>query len=321
MKLLSLLIEQMSLGLLEKEVFTMHTVELISDIFSFSQCSDFKKMKARLKAYGKTESITLCQMLNKKDNTWYFKLNVDCLKMLEKQNTEKADYPKIIETIDEFLAGWGMSLHDFKVHRFDACVNFTIADRNEMDCLFSLLHFLPEKLHHVQREKPYPTSEYHKNKSRAYLIYDKEAERSNKGEEIMLHEEDIIRFEVHLKKDAVNYYKFRKGKSRSLDSWANPEWERELLLAFNKILPPADFWSFEKAVEIVHSSSFKPSLQKKLIAYLEDIAAKGTMDVSTGKCGKTVATYRKHLVSLNVNPITIAPKWGIEYLKNQMAHF
>ncbi len=299
----------------------MHTIELISDISALSLYSDYENLKARIDSYGKTESITLSLWLNKKDNTCFFKLNVDCLKLLKKQNIEKADYPTIIETIDKFLAGWHLRLEDFNVHRFDACVNFNIADANEMDCFFSLLRFLPDTLYHVHRERRFETSDCHKNKSRTFLIYGKEAERLAKNKPIMPYEKDVIRFEVQLKKDAVSYYRYKRGKSRSLDSWANPDWERARLLEFNKILPPADFWSFEKAVERIHNSSFKPSLQKKLIAYLGQIAAKGSLDVSIGKSGKTTATYKKHLVSLNINPITIDPAWGIDYLKNPMAHY
>jgi hypothetical protein len=252
--------------------------------------------------------------------SWYFILHVDCLKMLHKQNVLDTDIHRIKNILNHFLSRAFMSLDDFMISRFDACVNFSMRAAKERECFFSLLHFLPDKLRYVKRDKYYATSDCHGNKSRTFLIYDKRAERTTKNQRGKLYERNTIRFELQVKNRRVKY-DLSKGISRSADIWMNPTREKQLLLEFNKILPPADFWSLNKAIEIVHYSSFKPSMQEKLIDYLRCVAASGKMNVDTSRCEKTLSAYRRHLVSLNVNPITIAEKWGLEYLQNPMAHY
>jgi len=76
----------------------------------------------------------------------------------------------------------------------------------------------------------------------------------------------------------------------------------------------------EKAIEIINSSEYKPTMKAKLIDYIVEVSkAKRMYKMSPNHPNsQTLKRYVDRLVAINVNPVTIDKKWGFEHIETPM---
>lgn len=244
-----------------------------------------------------------------------FILSVDCLKLLHKTNVENSeDIKKIKDRLNKFLSSANMAVDDFHMRRIDYCDNMKYRDENERDCIFELLKKASPKVNYLAKNG-YPNGIRYFNKSRVYMVYDKIKERQKFGKEPKLYENFVIRVEYQMKDRVIKAYK-AKGKPDTFDEWMDLDEERKFLKDGRKIFTNAEYCNRTLAEKRISDSGYSPELKHNLIAYIEDVAASDMHTVAKKHSNDTIKRYIKMLVDINVNPVTIDDKWGIERLKS-----
>lgn len=262
-------------------------------------------------------------------NEWvYFIVQVDCLALLQKRNVKsKTEIQKIKDTVNRFLLPAGTCVDDYKVIRVDYCRNTYIPNSKIRKCMFELLNKMPANTNYLRQGKDYigknveyPMGSLRKNKSRALQIYDKSSHRRNYGEKEAQYERYVIREELQMKPEGLKYRRKADGVSDTFDYWINLDTEKRYLKLARKIFPKADFWSYDKAVDIINSSDYKPTMKAKLITYITEICRVESMDEVPPSLGseQTIKGYIKRLEAINVNPVTIPNAKGIDKIRNPM---
>jgi len=158
----------------------------------------------------------------------------------------------------------------------------------------------------------YDTSMYHSQKSIHTILYDKEAERHDKGEIVEKWEKDVMRFEVRLLKEHLKnrskksrvYPLERKIKSYFKQGLFDEYVENYLIKAYL----PGDFYTLENAEKMVHTTkliSLTSTMKDRMKVFLRKVS---TYDLTVPKKEMSPATFRgrlKHLKEMNMHPVTI----------------
>ena len=247
----------------------MHTFELSSKRLHIDEVMFYSLMALTAQ---NNDSITIkmepCNttFITQKNEWVYFIVQVDCLAILQKRNVwTKAEIQKIKDTVNRFLLSSGTCVDDFKVIRVDYCRNIYIPNTKIRECLFGLLKKMSENTNYLRQEKnyigenvEYPMGYLRKNKSRAFQIYDKSTERKDKTKEIKAYEKYVIRLEYQMNPEGLKYRRKADGVPETFDYWINLDTEKRYLKLAGKMFPKAEFWSYDKAVDIINSSDYKP---------------------------------------------------------------
>lgn len=262
----------------------------------------------------------------------YFTLHVDCLMLLKKINVEDKDILLIKDACNDFLKQAALTIDDFHIVRIDYCTNKRMANKQERDILFQTLHQCATQCNYLSGMS-YDHGVYWHNRSRALQIYDKEVERKEKSESIRSYESDVIRVELQLKsryiKDAANKLAKSLGRKtknignpyRSLDFWVSVSREKEYLEALEKHIPHGDFYSLERANEIIDLSNNTKSMKKKLKTFLLIIQTNGLDIAAKEHRRNTINKYISILsTEMNICPFTIpeslSRSTGIDFIAN-----
>ena len=297
----------------------MHTVDLTSITF-MKNTTLFQRME-KLQPEGENGAITfnlrtmkIPQGINVPPSLYYYGIiTIDCLALLKKQNVETPqDISSIKQAVTQFLSGAGLSLSDFKISRIDYCINYYIYDPSIRSLYFSLLNKANDKIHYVNRDCKYSSGSYHQNGSRVLNIYDKTEERKSKHKRIMPWEKDILRVEHQMKTGAIKATKL----PRSFDDWMNLDLERKNLQYCSKIIDDGDYWRTDIAEAMINRSSYSDLYKERLKRFIHDIAATDLSTVSSSMNHCTIATYKKKLNDLNINPVTIDINSSVKHLES-----
>lgn len=161
------------------------------------------------------------------------------------------------------------------------------------------------------------TSQYHQCKSLHIIIYDKEQERRDKNEPIEIWESGVVRFEVCLKKDHLKYKEYKKDEQRSLKNYFKKEKYTEYMNKYIlNVCPTGDFYSYatlEARIAALDLSTRKKLEMKKFVKFV----SRGNLDTALGEFSPE--KYKKYLKLFNeyaINPITIPPKYKLDYLES-----
>ena len=269
------------------------------------------------------------QLRDTQQSEWsYFIVTVDCLAILQKVNVEtKADIEEIKDEVNKYLFSTGTSVDDYKVCRVDYCHNIVIDDDKQRQCLFELLNkmridtnYLRPPTNQAKMTTDYPMGVLRYNSCRSFQYYDKNSERINNGAIIMPYEKNVLREEYQMMCYSIMYQRKRLKLPDTFDFWLDLDTENYFLVEARKILPKADFWSLDKAIEIINSSDYKPTMKAKLIDYIVEVSkAKRMYKMSPNHPNsQTLKRYVDRLVAINVNPVTIDKKWGFEHIETPM---
>lgn len=156
----------------------------------------------------------------------------------------------------------------------------------------------------------YKTGLIHANDSIETIIYDKEAERKKKNKVIASYEKDVLRFEVRLKDDHLNYQYRITGLLKTLDNYFTEVsfnyYVKEYLL---KTYLTEDFHKFSQATEQIGRSNLSKICKKSLKKFLT-IASRG--DLTSPQGSMAPSTFKRRLTEckqLKIHPTTIPNTW------------
>lgn len=254
--------------------------------------------------------------------SWYWTLHLDCLQMLHTMNIRPENIPELEAIINSYLWQVGLLIVDFTITKIDYAYNVQISDPVVCDALFSALQLSPKQADYLIRRAKYETSIYAKSKSlksksRAFQVYDKEAERRARGIVPESYEADVIRMEHQIRKDHLAFQR-KKGIPRTWESWMNWNRRTEYLQRGFKFVQYGDFYSLSAARDLIYSSNgYKADVQKKMDKYIS-IISNGGMDAL-----KTVRGFTSHntrndfnqkLARIGVNLLTLDAQYGIDHI-------
>lgn len=237
-----------------------------------------------------------------------FYLHVDALLLLQKTSVEPQDIHKVKDAIEDFLSDFGLTDHqiilaDLVLWRIDYCRNIMVSPTDRI-CIFNLLKQSAMRCNYMTANKNYESSVMWYNGSREFIIYDKSQERRDKKETIMPYEKDVIRTEMQLKHGHTQNVK--PLPRVPFDYWATPMRSKKYLSQIEKYIPHGDFYTLEKAIEIVEQSGLKQHYKKNLKEFLNVTAQKNLSAAKKlWKAENTAKKYLNALENLGVNPMTI----------------
>lgn len=270
---------------------------------------------------GRFKGVTI-HISNKGNGQWKLYMFIDAILLLGKSDLTEDDYPLIEQEIKNIL--WILFRHfsHFKHHilqRIDYRYDVIVKEKHHRELLLHLYQKLT-KSHRYQKKyigkldaegvfQKYETTVYHSSKSVQAVVYSKEEERMFKKEEIQVYEKNVLRFEVRILQDHINYMARKdKGNSRpkKLKEYMKEEIYRDY---FRKYMSPiyhaGDFYKLEEARKRIRKSPLTDSNKNKLIGFLKQVSSHS---IDTPLKSMTDSTFRnrlKKLSQLGINPIPI----------------
>lgn len=249
----------------------------------------------------------------------FCKLVIDIPLILNKGNIEEKDYDQVERYIKGALSivyGDEQLFEQHNLSRVDYRFDIEVSDENIRKIYFELFRKLKKKKAHLEK-KIYFTSQYHQCKSIHIIFYDKEQERRDKNEHVEMWERGMMRFEVCVEKDHLKYKKYKKGEPRFLkDYFKKEKYAHYMNNYILNICPIGDFYSYAKLEAMIAAMdlSIREKLEMKKFA---KYVSKGNLDTPAKHYSDS--TYRKYLKLFNehgINPITIPPKYKLDYLES-----
>ncbi|MEK5488193.1 hypothetical protein [Lysinibacillus sp. FSL M8-0355] len=249
----------------------------------------------------------------------FCKLVIDIPLILNRGNVDENDYEQVESYIRRALSivyGDVLLFEQHNLSRIDYRFDVEISNENIRKIYLELFRKLKKKTAHLEK-KIYFTSQYHQCKSIHIIFYDKEQERGDKNEHVERWERGVMRFEVSVEKNHLKYKKYKKGEPRFLkDYFKKEKYAHYMNNYILNICPTGDFYSYAKLEAIIASLdlSTREKLQMKEIV---KCVSKGSLDTAAEKY--SASTYRKYLKLFNehgINPITIPPKYKLNYLES-----
>lgn len=256
-----------------QHLFSKHQIKL--EYLNYFEAG-IKQLNKSIKKEFQCYSVTWLSSIGNAE--WNLHVKIDILKMLGRSNITEKDYNLVEADIRRFLFyQFGHSAHydNHILTRIDYRYDVEIPDEKHRELIFHLFekytntYFYKQKIKWGKDEtgKPvkYETSQYHKNKSVEFIIYDKEEERNAKiknGENLKIapYEKNVIRYELRLKNRHLNSMKRAdKGKARpkKLKVYFNDHLFKQYMS--KHILPiirKGDYYKITKAEKIIENSHF-----------------------------------------------------------------
>lgn len=299
----------------------IHTTELLIKL-------DYEHLKFRKDHYGKEpineilhkymiKGISIVQFSNKP--IAFCKMVINIPLILNRGNVEENDYEQVERYIKGALSivyGDKQLFDQHYLSRIDYRFDIEISNENIREIYVELFRKLKKKTAHLKK-KIYLTSQYHQCKSLHIIFYDKEQERRDKNEYIEIWERGVMRFEVCVDRNHLKNKKYRKGEPRSLKNYFKKEKYTEYMTNYMlNICPTGDFYSYPKLEAMIAALDLSTRVKLQMKEFVKCVS-KGSLD--TAAKNYSASTYRKYLKLFNeygINPITIPPKYKLDYLES-----
>jgi len=247
------------------------------------------------------------------------KMVVDIPLILNKGNIEEKDYDQVERYIKgalNLVYGDKQVFDQHYLGRVDYRFDIEISNERIREIYFELFKKLKMKTAHLKK-KNYLTSQYHQCKSLHIIIYDKEQERRDKNEPIEIWEKGVVRFEVCLKKHHLKYKMYKQEEPRSLKNYFKKEKYTEYMKKYMlNVCPTGDFYSYSTLEAMIAALDLSTRIKLEMKEFVK-IVSRGNLDTAVGKY--STEKYKKYLKLFNeyaINPITIPPKYKLDYLES-----
>ena len=244
---------------------------------------------------------------------------VDCIKLLNKSDISEYDIDNINSKLNDFKKDIiGNEFNEEVLIRIDYRYDIEL-DKIDRETLLYLYCKTFDKYKFQKKYDKFKTTIYFNSKSIQAKIYDKECERNNKNEAIKKYEKNILRFEVAIRNQHLNYKKRNKSIDKNLKNYLNKEtyrfyMEKNLEIFLNN----GDYYTIYNARKLILNSSIKNRDKEYIIDLLKYISKYG-ISKARDKCGKyKFKKYLKILNELKINPILIPKnlKGAPSFIKN-----
>lgn len=297
----------------------IHTIQFYTNI-SFDEKDRVEKrfnksiVKVMEEVSDNTSGITITTIGRISD--YYINIHVDVTELLDKGDVNEDDYYKVQKEIDkviEYIVGYNLELTllriEYRVDKYLEC-------SSERYMLFHIYKKMILKSGFKKRKdkKEYETSVMYDSGSIQLMIYDKTAERLAKEEIPKEYEENMLRFEVKVLNNHLNYNKNKYNISKTLKNYFREDMKDNYMIKnIQKIVYKGDYYNIYGADKIINNSSLK-EIDKKLVRdFLTDVSKLGITGAKFKKKKDKsfkYTTYKykkviKLLEELNINPILI----------------
>lgn len=247
---------------------------------------------------------------------YYINIHVDVTEILNKGDIREDDYNKVQKEIDnaiEKIVGYKLELI---LLRIEYRVDVYIESSSQRYMLFHIYKKMILKSGFKKRKdkKEYETSVMYDSGSIQLMIYDKNAERLAKEEIPKEYEENMLRFEVKVLNNHLNYNKNKYNISKTLKNYFREDMKDNYMIKnIQKIVYKGDYYNIYGADKIINNSDLK-EIDKKLVRdFLTDVSKSGITGAKLKKNRDKsfkYTTYKykkviKLLEELNINPILI----------------
>lgn len=274
---------------------------------------------------------------------------VDCLDFCDSDELDDFHMMIIKDKLSYILEPLAIKINDLKIESIDYCKNVVIEDPGHRQLLMELWGKTFKQFNGANRifkknrkpsmkslkksKKSKKTKEASRTANTLYWdcgnrfnaqLYDKEAERKDKGKPIRSYERGVIRLEYQIRAEHIKY-QARNGRLRDFDTWTNEDLRARYLSETERLFFKGDFYSLPRA-----QTKLKKAVQKGVITqvladniyqFMVDIS-RSDIDYAVGKCSPTTAKkYIKILSDIDVNPIPIPKNKEIAFLENPFREF
>lgn len=262
-------------------------------------------------------------------NTICIWIKINCHDVLHVLNTTQKDIERLTKIIGDWLGEYDITLDDFNLNRVDYDYNIVCQDPK---LILNILRQTPERAmrmdrtlylsdNNIEQNDPQVQAIYYACKSRHVQVYDKKEERDAKHREANAWELNVLRQEVQCHAAHLKHMKRYYGLLPCWDNWITLKMQEMYLRNTKPMFPHEDFYSMLVAKDIVNASSYGSAKKRKLCEDLELVASDGLLAMK--KSYNSLNTYKDHMrcfKELQINPMTIPEKYGIDYLKNPLFH-
>ncbi|MDQ0159741.1 hypothetical protein [Alkalibacillus salilacus] len=274
------------------------------------------------------------------NSRWFLSMVIDVVELLGLSEF----YDLMYGTVESHIRGMLMSIFNHARHyeyhrlkRIDYKHDVVVESEVERSLLLHLYRKMTKSFKYqklksgTQQEdsfKVYSTTVYHSSGSVLTKLYDKTAERNDKGLPIKTYEQDVLRYEVSLTDKHIDYRANAHVCTEPVEASIKDYFKEDMKYRYftDYLLPiylKGDFYKIEKAEELINVSTFNPNMKSKLKHFLVQVS-RGNLDTPLKKQEiKNMKTFNariERLYSLNINPLSIPKNYkdAPMYLRNPL---
>ncbi|WP_141722846.1 hypothetical protein [Cellulosilyticum sp. I15G10I2] len=198
--------------------------------------------------------------------------------------------------------------HVMKLHVIDYRMDVVVPNKQHIKILLLLYKKCFENSY---RKKAVIVLEHetgieYKNDSTLVRMYDKEAEREEKDEEIKIYEKWVLRLEVSVHNRNLNYMFKIHGIKKTIANYLTDEMYKRYMLSFvPELIYMGDFYCISLAEERISSSNISLYYKKMLKDFLILVAKDEANLKASNERKKTYFRYLKQLKELKMHPLII----------------
>lgn len=264
-----------------------------------------------LNVYSNINNIYSCKgivinYITKFVNEYTMFFTIDFIKLLKKSIISEVDIQEIEKEISNFKMDIiNNSNAEVILTRIDYRMDIEVSNNNR-ETLMYLYNKTLDKYRFKKKFNEYDTTIYFNSKSVQSKVYDKEAERKAKKEIIEDYEKDILRFEVAVRNQHLNYNKRTYNIPKNINSYLKSDICKSYMEKnLGVFLFKGDYYTIYKAKKIINNSLLKKSEKEAVIEFIKCISKNGVTNTQ-GKFTKyKFKKYIAILEELNINPILI----------------
>jgi hypothetical protein len=256
--------------------------------------------------------------ITKKYGVWYLFTTIDVIRLLNRGIIIENDISTIKKQLDEYLYFvLGENDKEFTLYRIDYRLDVVIWDEAERIVLLKMLKQSLDRYGFKVKDNSYDTTLYYHSKSISICIYDKVIERLDKCREIMPYEKDVLRIEVRLLNNHLNYMKRQYGLSKQFENYFKRDfWQKYMSENILPIFHSGNFYTRKEAKRVIKGSNLKEREKTLARKFLTDVLKhdlNGIKLLKKRSSGKLIDKYslyqirenRKRLEFLGINPILV----------------
>lgn len=302
----------------------MHTFDIIVKIPDEDDYQELKAEYTKLLRLPRYDFLKIQRWLERVGihNFVVYQVHFDCLKYLNKVTIEQEDILKIKQALYKYIFSKIdpklFSIEDWEMARIDYCFNTVILEDEKRKALISTLQKTKTKAAYTKRIISYSTSIYNKSARKVIMVYDKETERTDRHYNTAPYEKNVIRYETQVKRSHIRSKAIRGIVTKDIDAWLNWEMYVSYLKEQCKFFYRRDYYSLERATELVKKSTYKDLEKNKLCIFLKMVSDKGMDNVVETLAYQTIKKYILQLEDIGVNPLTIPSEYGITHIENPL---
>lgn len=298
----------------------IHTIQFYTNI-SFNEKDNIERRfnKSIVKVMEEvSENISGITITTKgRISDYYINIHADVTEILNKGDIREDDYYKVQNEIDrviQSIVGYNLELTllriEYRIDKYIECPS-------RRYILFHIYKKMILKSGFKRRKdkKEYETSVMYDSGSIQLIIYDKTAERLAKEQIPKIYEENMLRFEVKVLNNHLNYNKNKYNITKTLKNYFKEDMKYNYMIKnIQNIVYKGDYYNIYRADKIINNSNLKESDKRLLRDFLTDVSKYGVTGAKYKKkkdnksLKYTPYKYKKILKlleELNINPILI----------------